>query len=46
LIATLGANVIAYADSPPNGQHLYRVTAFNAVGESAPSNSVPVTVGS
>jgi hypothetical protein len=46
LIATLGASVTSYVDTAPNGQHIYRVTAFNAVGESAPSNSVAVTVGS
>jgi hypothetical protein len=45
-VATLGANATSYTDSSvPNGQHLYKVTAANANGESAPSNTVTVTVG-
>lgn len=45
-MATLGANAISYTDnSVPDGQHLYQVTAANASGESAPSNTVTVTVG-
>jgi len=46
VIATLGTNVISHVDNPPAGQHLYRVSAFNASGESSPSNSVAVTVSS
>jgi len=46
VIATLGANVASYVDHPPVGQHLYRVSAFNASGESPPSNSVTVAVTS
>ncbi len=45
-VAQLGANTTNIADSPPNGSHLYRVTASNAAGESSPSNTVGVTVGS
>lgn len=42
----LGQNVTGTADSPADGDYLYRVTASNADGESAPSNEVTVKVGS
>jgi len=45
VVATLAADAKAYVDTAPSGQHIYRVTAFNAVAESAPSNSVTVSVG-
>jgi len=45
-VASLGANAISYTDSNvPNGQYLYKVAAANASGESAPSNTITVTVG-
>lgn len=44
-VAQLGANAESWTDTPPDGEHLYRVTASNAAGESAPSNTVSVTVG-
>jgi hypothetical protein len=44
-IAQAGANATAWTDAAPNGEHLYRVTAANAAGESPPSNTVGVTVG-
>jgi len=45
-IATVGSNVTSHTDIAQNGEHLYRVTALNAAGESTPSNTVGVTVGS
>ena len=45
-VAQLGANSESWTDKPPAGAHLYRVTASNAAGESAPSNTVSATVGS
>jgi hypothetical protein len=44
-IAQAGANVTDWTDTAPNGEHLYRVTAANAAGESPPSNTVGVQVG-
>jgi len=44
-IADSGPNVTTFQDTPPDGEHLYRVTAFNADGESTPSNTVGVQVG-
>lgn len=39
-LAVVGSNTRAYVDSPlsPFMTYTYRVKAFNAVGESAPSN--------
>jgi len=45
-VAMVAADVTGWVDTPPDGNHLYRVTASNAAGESAPSNTVGVTVGS
>jgi hypothetical protein len=45
-VAQPGANTTSHTDNPPAGEHLYRVTASNAAGESTPSNTVGVTVGS
>jgi hypothetical protein len=45
-IAQTAADATAWTDTAPNGEHLYRVTAVNAAGESAPSNTVGVLVGS
>ena len=44
-IAQPGANATTWTDTAPNGEHLYRVTATNAAGESLPSNTVGVAVG-
>lgn len=44
-IAGLAANATEYTDTVQDGEHLYRVTAANAAGESPPSNTVGVTVG-
>jgi len=47
VVATLSADVTTHADpAVTDGEHLYRVTAFNDQGESAPSATVSVTVGS
>jgi hypothetical protein len=35
----------AFVHAPGNGDHLYRVTASNGAGESQPSNTVTVRVG-
>jgi len=45
-VAQTGANTTSHTDNPPAGEHLYRVTASNTAGESTPSNTVGVTVGS
>lgn len=44
-IAQPGADATTWTDTAPNGEHLYRVTAANAAGESPPSNTVGVVVG-
>ena len=46
LIVTIGPGVITFDDSVQDGDHLYYVTAFNGVGESAASNEIEVKVGS
>lgn len=48
LYQTLGPNVVSYQDNSVIISHLYTyyVTAFNAVGESAPSNESGVVCGS
>jgi hypothetical protein len=46
MVAAIGANLNSHADTAPDGQHLYRLTAINAAGESAASNTIEVTVGS
>jgi hypothetical protein len=48
LYQTLGANVTTYQDSAVafSHQYFYYVTAYNAVGESGPSNEVFLTFGS
>jgi hypothetical protein len=46
MVAAIGANSTSHADAAPSGQHLYRLTAINAAGESAASNTIEVTVGS
>ena len=48
LYQTLGPNVVSYQDNAVVISHLYTyyVTAFNAVGESAPSNESGVVCGS
>lgn len=45
---SLAANVVTYQDHSVIIAHVYRyyVTAFNAIGESAPSNEVVVVCGS
>lgn len=45
-VTQLGADSSSWADSPPVGNHLYRVTASNTAGESLPSNIVSAKVGS
>ena len=47
LYQTLGAGVQSYQDSAVIVEHTYRyyVVAFNAVGESAPSNEAIITFG-
>ncbi|MEK7408022.1 MAG: S8 family serine peptidase [Acidobacteriota bacterium] len=42
--ATIGANVTTHQDSPGRGNWQYRVRAFNAAGNSDPSNIVSVRV--
>jgi hypothetical protein len=48
LYQTLGVNVVTYQDNAVVNAHwyYYYVTAFNAVGESAPSNQVSILSGS
>ena len=48
LYQTLGPNVVSYQDNSVIISHLYTyyVTAFNAVGESVPSNESGVVCGS
>jgi len=46
LIATTDPDVYVFGDSVQDGDHLYYVTAFNSMGESAASNQVEVKVGS
>ncbi len=45
-VATVPAGVMSHAETVQDGNHLYRVTAFSAGSESAPSATVEVTVGS
>jgi hypothetical protein len=47
VIGEVGAGVNVYDDPAVvlGGQYTYSVTAFNAVGESAHSHSVDITVG-
>ena len=46
IASSLAANTTSYVDRPGDGNFLYRVTASNGTGESAPSNTVTVSVGS
>src|SRR5205823_6263075 len=45
VLATAGANATAYSwtGASPGSTYSFRVTAYNAAGESAPSNTVTVT---
>lgn len=45
-VAVLPAGTTAFVHAPGDGDHLYRVTASNAAGESPPSNIASVRVGS
>jgi hypothetical protein len=45
-IAQAAADATSWTDTAPDGEHLYRVSAANAAGESPPSNTVEVQVGS
>jgi len=46
-LATVGANVTSYTDSSPIlGINDYRVFAYNAAGDSLPSNIITVSLGS
>ena len=45
-VADVPAGTRAWTDTAPDGSHLYRVTALSGGLESAPGNTVEVTVGS
>lgn len=45
-LALIGPNVTSHVDTATDGEHLYRITAVNAAGESAASNTIEVKVGS
>ena len=44
-IAQAAGDATSWTDTAPAGEHLYRVSAANAAGESPPSNTVGVQVG-